>query len=165
MITDQELDKGLLTLRVIWFAMLISLAIYLFIGLRVGTRFQSPVNEETFRILRTVLYVVAFATLMITRYIRKLILSGKGQNRQPTQTSQPPVLQKYSTAMIVALALSESIGIYGLLLFFLGKNPMDLYLLILISAAAMFMYRPRKDEVISLVYEGREGSITGEGTT
>ena len=35
MITDEELNKGLLTLKVIWFAMLGALVIYLFIGLRI----------------------------------------------------------------------------------------------------------------------------------
>lgn len=52
--------------------------------------------------------------------------------------------------MIVTLALSESIAIYGLVLFLIGKDPMDLYLLILISAAAMLIYRPKKEEVIHL---------------
>jgi len=63
-------------------------------------------------------------------------------------------LQKYSAATIVALAMSESIGVYGLILFFLGKNSTDLYLLILISAAAMVIYRPRKDEMLNLVQAG-----------
>jgi len=63
--------------------------------------------------------------------------------------------------MIVAWALSESIGVFGLVLFLLGKNPTDLYLLILISAVAMLIYRPRKDEVISLSQKGWETSNPG----
>jgi uncharacterized membrane protein YccC len=51
--------------------------------------------------------------------------------------------------MIVAWALLEGIGVFGLILFLLGKNPMDLYLLIMISAAAMLWYRPKKDELIN----------------
>ncbi len=162
MITEQELDKQLMTLRIIWFAMLMSLAVYLFAGIQVGTDVQPPINEDTFGILRTVLYVMAFAILIATRYIRKLVLSGKSQVNQPVQGLKHPVLQKYSAATIVALAMSESIGIYGLILFFLGKNSTDLYLLILISAAAMVMYRPRKDEILNLVQKSREDS-TAEG--
>jgi hypothetical protein len=161
MITDQELGKGLLTLKMIWFAMLVSLAIYVFVGLQVATILQISMNGDTFDILKSVLYVVAFVTLIITRSIRKLILSAKGQYRPATQSYQHPVLQKYTTAMIVAWALSESIGIYGLVLFLLGKNATDLYLLILISAAAMLMYRPGKDEVISLSRKSCEASPTG----
>jgi hypothetical protein len=57
--------------------------------------------------------------------------------------------------------MSESIGVYGLILFLLGKNSTDLYLLILVSAAAMVMYRPRKEEMLNLVQESREDSVSG----
>ncbi len=154
-----------MTLRIIWFAMLMSLAVYLFVGIQVGTNVQSSVDEDTFGILRTVLYAAAFAILIATRYIRKLILSGKSQISQPAQVLKHPALQKYSAATIVALAMSESIGIYGLILFFLGKNSTDLYLLILISAAAMVMFRPRKDEVLNLVQESQGDSGAGGGTS
>ena len=161
MITEQELDKRLMTLRIIWFAMLMSLDIYLFVGIQVGTNVQSSINEDTLGILRTVLYAMTFAILIATRYIRKLILSGKSQVSQLAQVLKHPALQKYSAATIVALAMSESIGIYGLVLFFLGKNSTDLYLLILISAAAMVMYRPKKDAMINLAQESREDSASG----
>jgi hypothetical protein len=85
-------------------------------------------------------------------------MSGRSQVSQPAQVWKFLALQKYSAATIVALAMSESIGIYGLVLFFLGKNPTDLYLLILVSAAAMLVYRPRKDEMLSLVQTGRPDS-------
>jgi cell division protein FtsL len=107
-------------------------------------------DKSTFGVLKTVLYLFTFIIIVITRYIRRFILSGKGQYGQATQNFQPLTLQKYTTAMIVAWALLESIGIFGLVLFLLGKNPMDLYLLILISAAAMLWYRPKKDELVSL---------------
>jgi F0F1-type ATP synthase membrane subunit c/vacuolar-type H+-ATPase subunit K len=149
--TEQELDKRLMTLRIIWFTLLMSLGIYLFVAIQVGTHVQSSINEETFGILRTVLYAMAFAILIATRYVRKLIMSGKSQVSQPAQALEQLALQRYSAATIVALAMSESIGIYGLILFFLGKNSTDLYLLILISAAAIVMYRPRKEEMLNLV--------------
>ena len=157
MITEQELDKRLRTLKIIWFAMLMSLGIYLFVGIRLGTNVQSSIDGDALGIFRTALYAMAFAVLIATWYIRKLILSGKTETTQPAQVLKHPALQKYSAAMIVALAMSESIAIYGLVLFILGKNATDLYLLILISAAAMVMYRPRKDEMLTLVQASREG--------
>jgi hypothetical protein len=66
--------------------------------------------------------------------------------------------------MILAWAMSESIGIFGLVLFLLAKNPTDLYLLILISAAAMLIYRPRKDDVIGLLQTNSESSNPGRET-
>ena len=164
MMTDQELNKGMLNLKIIWFAMLASLAIYLFVGFLVETNVQVPMDKGTFAMIKKAFYVVAFVTLIAARYIRKHFLSGKVRYRPPTQTSQHPALQKYTAATILALAMSESIGIYGLILFLIGKNTMDLYLLILISAVAIFIYRPRKDEVIKLAQEGREDSTTGGAT-
>ncbi len=164
MITDQELNKGMLNLQIMWLAMLASLGIYLFVGFRVETIVQVPMDKDTFAIIKKVLYVVAFLTLIATRYIRKLFLSGKIRYRPPAQTSQHPALQKYTAITILALAMLESIGIYGLILFLIGKNTLDLYLLILISAAAIFIYRPRKDEVIKLAQESRNGSTIGGAT-
>jgi hypothetical protein len=46
--------------------------------------------------------------------------------------------------------MSEAIGIYGLILFLLGKNQNDLYLLTALSAAAMTLYFPKKEEVVNL---------------
>ncbi len=160
MITDEELRKELLKLKVIWFGMLGSLAIYLFVGLEIATKLQVPMDRSTFVILKTVLYLFTFVIIAITRYIRKFILSGKGQYGLATQNLEPLTLQKYTTTMIVAWALLEGIGIFGLVLYLLGKNPADLYLLIMISAVAMLWYRPRKDEVSSLFQKGREASNT-----
>ncbi len=157
MISDEELGKSLLILNVIWFAMLGSLAIYLFIGLRLAANLEVSLNRDTVVIPKSALYVMAFITLVLSRYIRKRILSAKGGHIETTQkyTSpmRHPALQKYASAMIVAWAMSESIGIYGLILFLLGKNATDLYLLILISAAAICMYRPKKEDVINLSEE------------
>lgn len=160
MTSDQEIDKGLLNLKIIWFAMLISLVIYLVLGLYAGINFGPSMKEDAFGILRTLLYIVTFITLIATRYIRKLVLSMKGPYQRSSQTFEYPTLQRYRTAMVIALAMSESIGIYGLVLFFLGKNPIDLYLLILISAGAIFMNRPRREEVIHLVRDAQEDSST-----
>ncbi len=154
MITGQELNKGLLPLKIIWFAMLMSLVIYLFVGLYAGTHFSPLMKEDALGILRTLLYVVSLITLIATRYIRKLFLLEKGQYQQASQSLQHFALERYKIATIVALALSESIGIYGLVLFFLGKNHMDLYLLIAMSAVAMFLYRPKRDELFYLTQEG-----------
>jgi hypothetical protein len=164
MMTDQELNKGLLTLKVIWSAMLVSLAVYLFVGLQILANVPSAMTDEIFGMLKMIFYIIALAVLIVTRFVRKWILSGKGQNRPRVQATRHPALQTYTTAKILALAMSESIGIFGLVLFLLGKNPMDLYLLLLVSAAAMFMYRPSKEELLTLSREMGGDSTTGRTT-
>ncbi len=58
---------------------------------------------------------------------------------------------KYFTAVIISLALAESIGIYGLGLFFLGGGFETLYLFNVLSAIAMFFFRPKGEEFEKLV--------------
>jgi hypothetical protein len=109
--TDEEIDKGLLILRVIWCALLASLAIYAFAGLQVAANMQVQLNQDMLDMLRKFFYALAGVTLIITRYIRKFVLSAGGRAGPATQSYHSPVLQKYATAMIIAWALSESIGI------------------------------------------------------
>ena len=123
MITDEEIGKGLLTLKMIWFAMLASLAIYLFVGLQVATNLKVSMNEETFVVLKWALYGLAFITLIITRYIRNLILSSKGQPKPATQSYQHPVLQKYTIAMTIHGRCQKVSGFMVLFYFSWEKTP------------------------------------------
>ena len=148
MIADQEIDKRLLILKGIWFAMLMLLIIYLCVGLYAAANIPPLMREDTVGMVRVFLYVVSFIIFISIRYIRKLFLRGSSQNSQSSQTSQPPTFQGYMVATIVTLSMSEIIGFFGLVLFFLGKNPIDLYLLIGLAAVTMFLYRPRRDAVI-----------------
>jgi hypothetical protein len=68
----------------------------------------------------------------------------------PTPSAQSSSIGKYAVAMVVSLALSESIGVYGLVLFFLGESFRTLYIFIGISALAIFLYRPKREELESL---------------
>ncbi|MBU2499127.1 MAG: hypothetical protein KKE57_09510 [Proteobacteria bacterium] len=52
--------------------------------------------------------------------------------------------------MMISLALSESIGIYGLVLFFLGDSLRTLYTFIGISALAIIYHRPKREELETL---------------
>lgn len=150
MITEQEMERMLLTLKIVWLALLGSLAVYLVVGRLVVPGLAFPLSGESFRILRTALYALGFVTLLAAAYVRRLILSMGSRSAGPAQAGQSSVPQKYASAVIASLAMSESVGIYGLVLFLLGKNVMDLYLLVGIAAAAMFYFRPRQDELRNL---------------
>ena len=52
MIIDQEIDKRLLILKVIWFAMLMSLVTYLFVGLYAAANVGPLMKEDTVGMLR-----------------------------------------------------------------------------------------------------------------
>lgn len=150
MITDEEINKGLSILKMIWFAMLAALCILLIVGLQVGENLQSSMDQESLGIVKWVLYGVAFVNLIVSRFIRRIVLSVGLRNATEARSYQYPVMQKYTVASIIAWALSVSVGIDGLVLFFLGKSTTDLCLLILVAVAALFIYRPNRDEIMNL---------------
>ena len=148
MLTGQELEKGLSMLKMIWGALVASLLVYIFIAPMMLETSQVNFPPEAYDTLRKALYSIAFVTLAVTWFFRRMLLAASAPKQ--TKSRQHPAIQRYTTAMIIALAMSEAIGIYGLILFLLGKNQVDLYLLTALSAAAMTLYFPRREEVISL---------------
>ena len=135
------IEKGLLTLWIIWAAIFTSLFIYVFIAHQFGEGMRRTANPDfPTGLFKNILYVVVAVTLFLTYFLRKLTLAGrfigsKDKLFKPTSVSdQPPLIHRYTTAVIVSLALSESIGIYGFILFFFGDNFLTLYTFIGISA-------------------------------
>ena len=150
MLSGQELEKGLSILKIIWTALAISLIMYVFAVPVVLGKSSVAFPPEAYADLRLYMYGGAFATLVASWFVRRFILARK-PSVTSTQSRQHPALQRYTTAMIIALAIAEAIGLYGLVLYLLGNNQTDLYSLTALSAAAMTLYFPRKDEVIQLV--------------
>jgi len=153
MITEQEIDKGMATLRIIWLSMLVFLAGYAIAGRLAAPGMASTMGKEAFSLLRIALYALTFVLLIASRYIKRLIMSGKGHSFGQTQTQPPSVIQRYTSAVIASLAMSESVGLYGLVLFLLGKDETDLYLLLGISLLAMVYHRPKREELANLYQE------------
>jgi hypothetical protein len=161
--TDKEaIERGLRILWIIWAAMFGSLLIYVFICHQLGEDMR-PAGSPDFPIdlLKNILYIVAIVTLALTHFIRKLMLAGRfggsdsRLSKNGAASGTPSFVARYTAALIVSLALSESIGIYGLVLFLLGANFQTLYIFIGVSAAAMFFYRPKKEELESLAIDSQ----------
>jgi hypothetical protein len=110
-------------------------------------------DQLVFFKLKSALYGGAFILLFIKRPVRKYIMIMKGRPGQKSGAFQRPETQRYTTAIIISCAMSEAIGIFGLVLYLLGKNAMDLYVLIALSAVAMLQSRPKKEELGSLFEE------------
>ncbi len=150
-------ENRLLTLWIIWGGIFGSLFIYVFICHQFGDEIRQNANLNIpLDLVRNVLYGVAVSTLILTRFLRKFLLTGRSGSSGPTSLNSPPdpaqssPIGKYVITMVVSLALSESIGIYGLVLFFLGESFRTLYIFIGISALAMFLYRPKREELETL---------------
>lgn len=161
-------EKNILTLWIIWGAMIVSLLMYVIICHLMGDEMGQNANPD-FPIdrMRKILYLIAAVTLFIAYQLRKFMLSGRLKGLgTPTGSSvitskQPPHIAKYTITMIISLALSESIGIYGLLLFLLGDSFNTLYTFIGVSAFAMFFFRPKGYEIEMLA----KTAATDEGAS
>jgi MFS family permease len=146
-------EKSFQFLWIIWGAMLGPLFIYIIVCHLMKNEIQ-PVMDPNFPIdhIRYILGGVSLFTLMLTRFFRKRIISGRpdGPGPKPMEfqslSDKPPLIAKYTAAMIVSLALSEFSGFIGLVLFFLGDNFEVLYIFMAIAAFGMFLNRPRRDE-------------------
>lgn len=162
-IPERELnEKSLQALWVIWAAMLGSLFIYVFICHQWEDEIRRAASPNLpLDLIRNILYGLSIFILILTHFLRKRILAGRlgAPERMllkpPLLSNQPSPPAKYTVAMLVSLALSESIGIFGFLLFLFGDNFQVLYTFIAVSALAMFFYRPKREELETLAISMR----------
>jgi hypothetical protein len=150
-------ENRLLSFWIIWAAIFGSLFIYAFICHQWGVEIGQTIGPNfPLDLMRDVLYGVAISTLILTHFLRKFLLAGGSRGSEsmslnpPTPSAQSSPMGKYGVAMLVSLALSESIGVYGLVLFFVGESFRTLYTFLGISALAMFLYRPKREELETL---------------
>ncbi len=146
-----------LVLWIIWGAMVVSLLIYVFICYLVGDGIRESIDADlNLDVLRNILYGIGIFILFLAHFVRRFILTprtggpGSMSSNPPPLKEQSFVMGKYTIAMLLSLAFSESIGILGLVLFFLGDSFQTLYIFIGISALGMFHYRPRLEEIQKL---------------
>lgn len=152
-----KMEKRLLTLWIIWAGIFISPFLYVLIchlwgdGIRRNAMPNFPLD-----LTRNVLYGVATFTLVLTHFLRKFMFSERSSASGPTSLApqidltRSSLISRYATSMIISLALSESIGLYGFVLFLLGDNFRTLYIFVGVSALALFFYRPKREQIETL---------------
>ena len=150
-----ELDKAWTMIRIIWSVLVGSLGVYLLVCISVQDTLAPLSPGLPIAAMRVIFFGMAMVTVIGTSYLRKAMLqiSESDPSAVLARRHQQPAAGKYLTAIIVAMALCESIGIYGVVLFLLSKDAISLYLFILISATAMYYYRPRKEELMQIAVE------------
>lgn len=152
MISEQELHRGITVVRGIWAALFASLILYVVMAPMVFGSTAIALSAEGYRILRLGLYGGAVLTLLLTWVLRRTLLAGK-RPAKPSRSGQHPAVSRYISVMMVTMGMSEAIGVYGLILYILGQHRQDLYLLTLLSAAAMLLYFPKKEEIVALAQD------------
>jgi hypothetical protein len=165
MFDDTNLKSAHKTAVVIAYAMMFSLVVYALlvefflkdIDLVTGGEF------EQYNLLRIILIVVAAMEVIMMVIIKNRILSG--QTSLPPKTSpshgeasspdldknhkaakESEFIQRLNSSHIITYALSNSIGIYGLVLFLLGKDKPGFYAFLGTSFFLMMVHFPRYEE-------------------
>ena len=164
----EAVNKGMLTLWVIWGAMLGSLFIYIVVCHVLGEEIRGDFAEPgfPFKLFRNILYGVVAVELLIIYYLRKFMLKGRPSTAKADMPGRSSSLNKlsfvgqYTAIIIISLAIADSIGIYGLVLYLLGGDFKTLYTFIIVSALAMVFYRPRREELekLAMAYRKRDES-------
>lgn len=151
MVNDQELEQGLRNAKILWATLISSLAAYVVLAQMVGEKINVSLPAQTFTTLRTVLYVVSLCTIIGSRILRsKMLASANQPTRSLTATDTTPVVRRYISAMVISLGLAEAVALYGVILYVLGKNQVDLYALILAAVTAMLLHAPKRSELLDL---------------
>ncbi|MGE0085028.1 MAG: hypothetical protein AB7S75_11475 [Desulfococcaceae bacterium] len=137
------------TIHILWLAMLASLAVYAAVCHLAGDSIRQGIGEGIpLDLIRNILIGISAAELAAIQLIRKKILTiQKGMEQQA-------VIRKYFFASFMSYTVSESIGVFGLFLYFLGSTQETLYSFIGISALAMFWHRPVYEDLEDLVKKG-----------
>ena len=152
--TLKQVDVGIRDLWIIWISMLGSLFLYIFLAIFLKDTFRKTVPGVDSSTLRWTLYLVSMITFVLGYYIRRMLMNSKRALKGWTRAMgnhRLPAVARYTTAVVTVLAMAESIGIYGLILYiFFGKTS-DLASLVLFSAIAMIIYRPRREELIRMM--------------
>ena len=146
--SDQAtLDTAYKSSRTVWSALFAALFVYAGIAIQTGGGDQDKVSAEIFIMA---LAVVSVIQIPIAFLLRKMILSGK--LGRMVKNDLDTLITRYRTAMIVALALFESVALYGFIIYLVVGHQAAAIAFGLVAAVLMLFIRPTR--------EGLEGYVT-----
>ncbi len=161
-----QLNQGMKRLWIIWAIMIGSLGIYPIICHIVGDSLKSDMAPGfNLELLRNILMAMAATQLVFAYFLRKHLLQARPAPflagiiaRQGTflagiiarQGIEEPAISRYTAAIVITLALSDAVGVFGLLSFFLSKSFQTLYLFLIPAGLAMIFFRPDMEELKEL---------------
>lgn len=168
--TDREepLRKRLNTILIIWLAFLLSLAVYAAVFYIAGAQIKASggKSEVPVNLLRLVFAGVSVVQIVISFFLRKKLPGGmlaqsKLLDHSKLRTDDDYNLRiagsQYLTAVLISLAISESVALYGIVLFILGADYNTLLTFVSISALAMVLHCPRQSEFEGVAEKLKQG--------
>ncbi len=145
-ISEQQLQSDLLSSGIVRGVGLLSLMAIIVVCHFYANKIQLGFEEQQRIFIRTILYVVAILTFPVMKFVRHVML-----RLNQTSKSKNSPKSRYRFTIIISMLVAESIGLYGLIMFILGDSYNTLYIFIMLSALAMFLYKPDQQEYRGLI--------------
>ncbi|NOR79961.1 MAG: hypothetical protein GQ529_03885, partial [Methyloprofundus sp.] len=145
-ISEQQLQSDLLSAGVIRAVGLMSLIALVAVCHIYADKIQIALDEQQRVVIRTILYIVAITTFPVMKFVRHVLL-----RLNQTMSGNKSPKSRYMLTIIISMLVAESIGIYGFVMYILGDSYNTLYIFIMLSALAMFLYKPDQQEYKTLV--------------
>lgn len=143
-VSETKLNKSLLTVRIIYFALVISLAIYLFIPhIIIELHHNSFEGFDKFKevdLLKNILYLISGLTVIIILILRRFLVIPL------ITTNIDEILRALTSGSIFIFALCESIVLYGLVLFLIAGLLGEFYFLAGLSFVLFLICFPKRQK-------------------
>lgn len=148
---QDNLDKTHRTIRILWIAIMASLGIMLVVAHAITE--QAGQNPEVQAILRYPLMAAAVLILLAVPMVRRFLLKSGAETAKSMRDSTAKfnvLAARYTSAVIVSMALCESVTILGFFLYVLGGDMPTFYIFLAASVVGMYAYRPRREPLEEL---------------
>ncbi len=152
---SETLQKEFRVAQVIWMAILAALVIYVVLGHYFHGKAMVDLGDISVVWIRNLLVLAGGMMLISSFFIRRVMLARSASAQLPDEQA---VAAKYKMATMVAAGLCEAVGLFGLVLIFLGDSLQALYLVNVVAAVARILHRPKMEELQRLT--GRSGYST-----
>ena len=139
MAIEESQRKLYTTLMFIYFALLGSILTYLLVAyfFFMQNPAKLPLPPANYLTLRYAFFGASLVSAGLSFFLKQRLLGN------PRQGSVTPA-QKFNSAHVIAWALCESVSIYGLVLFFLGRSLNDFIPFFVASMGLMLIHYPKK---------------------
>ena len=136
-------------LKLHWFIVVIAgsmLAAYLLLCLSFGPAWQQSIPEPQRVMVRTIFYILTIIGFPLTHLIRHIQL-----RLNQTMPGEKSAKSRYLLTILISMSFAEAVGILGLVMFLLGDEVNTLYIFTLLSALAIYLYRPKMQEYLDIL--------------
>ena len=132
------METVLRTLRILQIAMLISIALYVWIGERVA--------ENVLRANPVFYYAVTFISISVVGaiFVVRRVLLSRFEAQLSAQPEDSALLARWRGGYIVIYALCEAVALFGFVLRFLGFPLARIWVFYLSGFALMLLFGPRR---------------------